>query len=290
MNIDDLPGLFEPRDIINCGGELIDLQRPVVMGILNLTPDSFYDGGKWATRNDVEQQIIKMINDGATFIDVGAMSSRPGGDLIQSKIEIERLRPYAKLFKKYAEKVVFSIDTIHGNTAEYAVQHGFRMINDICSGIYDPTTIEVASLNRLPYVAMHMKGSPTEVVKNPIYEDVTDEVMQFLIKRLEVCRQADVYDVIFDVGFGFGKTVFQNYTLLNELASFAILEVPMLVGLSRKSMIYKPLKIKPSEALNATSALHLEALKNGAKILRVHDVREAQEIIHLHSLLSNGSL
>ncbi len=284
------PRFLEPWDVINCAGTLVDLSTPKAMGILNVTPDSFYDGGKWSSLDAAYHQMELMIKAGATFIDVGAMSSRPGAVILRSEEEIERLQPYEGIFKEVAHRVILSIDTIHSQTAAYALDIGFKMINDISAGTFDPEILSLAGDKKVPYVAMHMKGTPQEMQKDPTYEDVTLEVIHYMVDRIKACREADIYDVILDPGFGFGKTIEQNYTLLDEMKAFEILELPILVGLSRKSMLYKPLGIRPEEALPATAAIHMLALERGAKIIRAHDVQECVQVINLHAQLPSEKI
>lgn len=265
---------------INCKGRLIQLSKPIVMGILNLTPDSFYDGGRY--EKSYLLQIEKMLNEGATIIDIGAMSSRPGSEFISEEAEIQRLiAPIQEINGKFPDAIL-SVDTFREKIACLAIEAGASIINDISAGNIDEKIIEVASKFRTPYILMHMQGLPKNMQKEIQYDNVTAEVLQFFIQKIETLRKAGIFDIIIDPGFGFGKETSHNYTLLKDLGLFKILNCPIMVGLSRKSIVNKVLHTKSSEALNGTTALHMLALQNGAKILRVHDVKEAYECILLH--------
>lgn len=270
---------------INCNGVLLDLSDPIVMGILNMTPDSFYDGG---IHNSIDASMAKadqMILDGASILDVGGMSSRPGAQVISEAEEIERVLPIInKIKQKYPDQVI-SIDTVHGAVAKAAIDAGASLINDISAGSIDPSIIQVAIDQRIPYVLMHMQGVPADMQDDPSYIDVVLDILSFMKQKIYDLREAGMVDIIIDLGFGFGKTVGQNYELLKKMSVFKILDCPMMVGVSRKSMIYKPLDITPKEALNGTTALHMVALQNGAGILRVHDVKEAYETVELFKLV-----
>ncbi len=255
------------------------------MGILNVTPDSFYDGGK---NNSIEASFAKaeeMIRDGAAIIDIGGMSSRPGAKIISQEEEMGRVLPIIELIKaKYPDQVI-SIDTVHGAVAKSAIDAGASIINDISAGSIDPTIIEVAIEKRVPYILMHMQGKPVDMQECPSYENVVMDILTFLKHKVHNLRKAGLVDIIIDLGFGFGKTVEQNYELLKSLSIYRILDCPMLAGLSRKSMIYNALDITAEESLNGTTALHMVALQNGAKILRAHDVKEAMQVIKLYKLI-----
>jgi dihydropteroate synthase len=268
-----------------CGSRVLDLATPVVMGILNLTPDSFFDGGKFAETRDQVKQVEKMISEGAAIVDIGAVSTRPGAAVVPENDEIERLIPVLKLLCKEFPGCIFSVDTFRPGVARAAVENGAAMINDIyggrfCTGM--PETI--ASLN-VPYVLMHMKGTPGTMQENPVYSDVFAEVNYFFEQQIAHCRQKGIKQVILDPGFGFGKNVDHNFTLLSRLDEFRVHGVPILAGLSRKSMINKVLHTTPAEALNGTTVLNTIALLKGANILRVHDVKEAIETISLVKML-----
>ncbi|MFK7806733.1 MAG: dihydropteroate synthase [Saprospiraceae bacterium] len=275
--------LYE-QQTINCRGRLLDLSQPVVMAILNLTPDSFYDGGVYQSDNQVLSQVERFLSEGATIIDVGGMSSRPGAEIISSEEELQRVIPSIEQIIKRFPEAILSIDTLSSKVAKAAVESGARIVNDISAGRHDEDMIPLVGQLKTPYVAMHMQHTPKTMQEAPIYDDVCETVMRFLIERIDLCRKAGILDVIIDLGFGFGKTVEHNYELLRNMEAFKILEVPILAGLSRKSMICKPLKVNPKDALNGTTALHMVALQQGARILRVHDVREAMEVIKLWQL------
>ena len=273
---------------INCNGNLLDLCKPKVMGILNITPDSFYDGGIYSNNEKIEKRIKKMLSEGASIIDIGAYSSRPGAKQITEKDEINRLLPTFELIIKKFPDIFFSLDTFRSEIAKIAVKdYGISIINDISAGSLDKNMFEtIADLN-VPYIMMHMKGDPQNMQKNPVYKDLIPEIFQYFSKKLEVLKKLAVKDIIIDPGFGFGKTIEHNYKLLLELHNFNIFELPVLVGLSRKSMIYKYLEINQNEALNGTTVLNTIAIQKGANILRVHDVKEAVETIQLVSSVYN---
>lgn len=268
---------------INCKGNLVDLSNPKVMGILNLTPDSFYDGGKNNSQSEAFQKTEQMLNEGADFIDVGAYSSRPGAKPISEQEELERLAFLPELIKAFPD-AYFSIDTFRSSVARFAVEYGVAIINDISAGNLDKDMFSTVAELQVPYIAMHMQGTPETMQDRPTYNEygVTINVVKELSKVVQELNLLGVNDIILDPGFGFGKTVEDNYQLLRELRQLAILNCPILAGLSRKSMINKVLKINQKEALNGTTALHMLALQNGAHILRVHDVKEAVEAVKLY--------
>jgi dihydropteroate synthase len=271
---------FNPNTTLNCNGRLVMLDTPKVMGILNLTPDSFYDGGKYASETFMFQ-VEKMIREGADFIDIGGMSSRPGATIISVEEELKRvLAPIGKIRHAFPD-VIISIDTIHAEVAKQAVEHGALMVNDIAAGNLDENMLPTVGKLNVPYIAMHMKGRPENMQQQAQYDHVTLEVLDFFIDKVKACRAAGIKDVIVDPGFGFGKSIEHNYTLLQHLQDLEMLELPILVGLSRKSMISNYLQIATEDTLNATSSLHMVALQNGASILRVHDVKEAKQCIDL---------
>jgi dihydropteroate synthase len=271
---------------INCNGNLIDLSIPIVMGILNMTPDSFFDGGMHNSIDDSIKKVEQMIGDGATIIDIGGMSSRPKAKILTPEEELGRVLPVIKLIKEKYPNQIMSIDTVHGDVAKAAIKAGASMINDISAGSIDPSIIQVAIDEKVPYVLMHMQGQPEDMQDNPTYENVVMDILSFMKKKVYDLRRAGIIDLIIDPGFGFGKTVEQNYQLLNKMSVLRILDCPIMSGISRKSMIYKVLTITPEESLNGTTALHMVALQNGAKILRVHDVKEACQTIKLFSLVN----
>lgn len=264
---------------INCKGTLVDLLSPKVMGILNITPDSFYDGGKYNNEKDILLQVEKMLNDGATFIDVGAYSSRPGAKHIVEDEELQRIVPVIELLITNFSDILISVDTFRSKVAKETIKAGASIINDISGGKMDENMFATVAELQVPYILMHMQGTPQNMQKNPQYEDVVKEVISFFAEQIFKLRQLKLNDVIIDVGFGFGKTIEHNFELLKNLSLFKNLEVPNLVGVSRKSMLYKTLDISAQEALNATTSANTIALLNGANILRVHDVKEATEAI-----------
>jgi len=266
---------------LTCKGTLIDLNTPKVMGILNITPDSFYDGGTLHSEVEVLRQAEKMLKEGATFLDVGGYSSRPHAEEVSEKEELERVLPTIKALIKHFPEALISIDTFRSEVAKKAVEAGAVMVNDISAGNLDPKMMATVASLQVPYVMMHMKGSPQTMASLSHYENITKEVLYYFSEKLAKARALGLNDVIADPGFGFAKTRQQNFELLSHLELFKILEVPLLVGISRKSMIYKTLQSTPQEALNGTTALHSVALLKGASLLRVHDVKEAIECITL---------
>lgn len=272
---------FYRNQLINCRGRLLDLSRPVVMGILNITPDSFFDGGKFTEEESIVKQVRKMFDDGAAIIDIGASSSRPGAPEINEKDERARLIPVLNMLLKTFPEGIFSVDTTHSETAVMAIKSGAHIINDISGGSMDERMFEVVADLQVPYILMHIKGTPADMQFNPVYVDVVREVMAYFVRKMEILRQLKINDIIIDPGFGFGKTTDHNYELLNHLEDFRTFMVPVLVGVSRKSMINKVLGTMPAQALNGTTVLHTLALERGARILRVHDVKEAVEAIKL---------
>lgn len=264
---------------INCKGTLVDLTRPKVMGILNVTPDSFFDGGKYKNERDILEQAEKMLNEEATFIDVGAYSSRPGAKHISEEEELQRMLPVVELLIKNFPEIIISIDSFRSRVVEESVNAGAAIINDISGGMMDEHMFKTVAKLQVPYIMMHMKGTPQNMQQNPQYENVVMEVISFFAEQLFKLRKLKVNDVIIDVGFGFGKTLDQNYELLKKLSLFKSLDAPILTGVSRKSMLYKLLGVGPKEALNATTVANTVALLNGTHILRVHDVKEAVEAV-----------
>jgi len=274
--------MFNPHLTLNCAGRLVSLSTPIVMGILNLTPDSFYDGGKHNDLSKVLHQVEKMLQEGATIIDIGAISTRPGADLHTTEVELLRLLPTLKEIKKSFPEAVISIDTFRADVARVCIEEGAGMINDISGGTMDDQMFQtVASCQEIPYVLMHIQGTPTTMQEDPQYDDVAQEVLDFFIAKANQLVELGMKDVILDPGFGFGKTISHNYELLHKMHILKMLDWPILAGLSRKSMIYKVLELSAAESLNGTSVLNFEALRQGAKILRVHDVAPAVETIKL---------
>ena len=266
---------------INCKGTLIDLNTPKVMGILNLTPDSFYDGGKYKSEKEILLQIDKMLKEGATFIDIGAYSSRPGASHISEEEELSRILPVLETTLKKFPDILISMDTFRSNIAKTAVEMGAAMINDISAGGLDPKMFETIAALQVPYIMMHMQGTPQNMQENIHYDDLIKDIIYYFSKKIRRLRSLGVNDLIVDLGFGFSKTLDQNYELLKNLNLFKNLDLPILTGISRKSMLYKPLGLTAEKALNATTVAHTIALQQGTNILRVHDVKEAVETIKI---------
>ena len=274
--------------ILNIKGDILDLSSPKIMGILNVTPDSFYDGGVFSNEKKILHQVEKMILDGADIIDVGGYSSKPGAETIPLKEEEKRVIPIIKLINKTFDKTVISVDTFRSEIAEKSLSEGASIINDISGGDLDKNIYQIANKYRAPYIMMHMKGIPSNMQHNPKYENINYEIIKNLSLKIDSAEKKGVNDIIIDPGFGFGKTIQHNYQILNNIKLYTILKKPILVGISRKSMIYKLLKTDPSKALNGTTSLNTIALINGANILRVHDVKEAKEVIKLYSFLKEN--
>ena len=266
---------------INCKGKLIDLSSPKVMGILNITPDSFYDGGTHKTEIDVLKHVEKMLIEGATFIDVGAYSSRPNADYVNETMELKRILPIIKLILKEFPETLISIDTFRSYVAKQTIEAGACMINDISAGLLDKKMLQTIANLRVPYIMMHMRGTPQTMQKQTDYENLIKDILFYFSERIAATKILGISDVIIDLGFGFAKTLEQNFELLKALDLFKTIEKPILTGISRKSMIYKTLDNSSKEALNGTSVLNTVALQKGSSILRVHDVKEAIECIKL---------
>ncbi len=279
--------IFQRKTTINCRGKLIDLSTPKVMGVINITPDSFYDGGQNNTIEKAIKQAQKHLKEGATFLDIGGYSSRPDAQHISEEEEINRVIPVIKELHAHFPNSILSIDTFRSGVAEQAILHGASIINDISAGELDPNMLPTVAQLQVPYIAMHMKGTPQSMQENPIYNNVVEEIIYYFSKKIDEINQLSINDVVLDVGFGFGKSIEDNYQLLNQLSAFKLFNIPILTGISRKSMLYKPLEITPKQALNATSVAHTIALQNGSNILRVHDVKEALECIKLLVLSKN---
>ena len=267
---------------INIRGKLFDLSKPKVMGILNLTPDSFYDGGVHNEINKIEDHVNKMVNDGMDILDIGGYSSKPGAKNISVDEELSRVIPILKHIRKIFPELVISIDTFRSKIASASLNEGADIINDISGGTLDKNMMSIVAKNNCPYILMHMQGNPQNMQNDPSYENVTLEIIQYLAQRIKIAHDNNIIDLIVDPGFGFGKTLEHNFEILNNLEKFNVLDTPILAGFSRKSMIYKTLKTSSEKALNGTSSLNTIALTKGAKILRVHDVKEAKECIILH--------
>lgn len=267
---------------INCGGKIVDLRKPIVMGILNVTSDSFFDGGKFMNINACLSQASLMVEEGADIIDIGGYSSRPGAAEISVQEELDRVIPAIEKLKTELETII-SIDTFRSEVAGKALDAGATMVNDISAGDDDPMMFDLIEERKVPYVIMHKQGRPKTMQDNPQYENVLAEVYNYLYEKVLLLKSKGIPDIIIDPGFGFGKTVEHNYELLHGLESLRTIGVPILAGLSRKSMIQKVLDLNAENALNGTTVLNTMAITNGAKILRVHDVKEAVEVVTLLS-------
>ena len=264
----------------------INPANPIVMGILNATPDSFYNKGRESSVDELVQHAGRMINEGAVILDIGGQSSRPKAELISVDEECRRVLPVLKTIRAEFPHVLLSVDTFQREVASLCLANGADMINDISGGDMDEAMIDLVAQSKAPYVCMHMKGTPQTMQQHPTYENVVQEVYDYFSAKLEWLHAKGLDDVILDVGFGFGKTLEHNYQLLNVMSTFLTLNKPLLAGISRKSMVYKPLHSSAEQALNGTTALHMVALQQGASILRVHDVKEAMECIILHKKLT----
>ncbi len=269
---------------LNCKGRLLMIDKPVVMGILNITPDSFYGSSRTLVADEALRKAERMIAEGAAILDVGGQSTRPGSKEIGAAAEAERVLPVIEAIVENFPDIYISADTYHAALAEQAVDAGACIINDISGGGFDSNMLAAIARMKVPYVCMHIKGTPQTMQHNPVYENVTGEVLEYFIKKIDDCTQAGIHDIIIDAGFGFGKTIAHNFELLRNLSVFRMLEKPVMIGISRKSTVYKTLGITAEEALNGTTVLHTIGILNGAHILRVHDVKEAVETIKLLQL------
>jgi len=272
---------------INCKGHLIDLNRPRVMGILNLTPDSFYDGGKYKSSSEILRKVEKMLNEGATFIDIGAYSSRPGAVHISQDEELKRLLPVLQLVINDFPDALISIDTFRSHVASEALLSGACMINDISAGSLDQDMFSIIAKHQVPYIIMHMVGTPQTMQQNVHYENLIKDIIFYFSQKVFELRKLGVNDIILDPGFGFSKTLDQNFELLQKLELFSGMGLPVLAGLSRKSMLYKLFDLDANRALNATTSANTIALLKGANILRVHDVQEAIETVGIFEKMTN---
>jgi dihydropteroate synthase len=273
---------------LNCGGQLLLLDPPVVMGILNLTPDSFFDGGKFTQDSEIQRRVENMLADGATIIDIGGVSTRPGADPVSPETEWDRIKTVLGNLRRQFPQAYFSVDTTSAMVAEKAIDMGTDIINDVSGGDADPGMFELISKKQVPYVLMHMQGTPATMQKSPEYKDVTAEVLATLINKAKRLQSMGCKDIILDPGFGFGKDTGHNYQLLADLNLFAASGYPVLAGFSRKSMINRVLGTSPENALNGTTVLNTIALMKGCSILRVHDVKEAVEAIKLVSQMKSS--
>ncbi len=277
--------VFYSKSTLNLNGKVMDLNSPKIMGILNVTDDSFYDGGKYQLEKEISQQVEKMISEGADIIDIGGYSSRPGAAHIDEATETNRVLKGIETVREVSEGIPISVDTFRSQIAQKSIEAGADMINDISAGNLDTGMFHMISKYQVPYIMMHMVGTPQNMSGNVDYDNIVTEMMGFFSKKQAELIQFGIKDVIIDVGFGFSKTTLQNYSLLKKLDYFQVLNSPLLIGISRKSMIYKILKTDPENALNGTSVLNAISLLKGAAILRVHDVKEAQEVIDLINLI-----
>lgn len=271
---------------INCNGELIDLSIPKVMGVLNVTPDSFFDGGRYTNNREVLQRVEQMLTDGATFIDVGGYSSKPNAAAVTVQEEKARTIPVVASIVQHFPEAIVSIDTFRSDVAQLCLDQGAAIVNDISAGLLDPLMLKIVANYQVPYIMMHMKGTPQTMSALAQYDDLVKEILFYFSERIVAARSLGISDLIVDPGFGFAKTIDQNFELLRHLDIFKTLDLPILAGVSRKSMIHKTLQIKPEEALNGTTVLNTLALEKGAAILRVHDVKEAVETIKLWQKVS----
>jgi len=270
---------------INCKGTLVDLSVPKIMGILNCTPDSFFDGGNYKNESDFLKQAEKLLTDGADFIDIGAYSSKPNADFVSEDEELARMVPVVELVLKHFPDTLISVDTFRAAVAKASVESGAAMVNDIAAGMLDDKMLETVGKLKVPYIMMHMRGTPQTMVKLTQYDDIVKEMLEYFAERINTARHLGIDDIIIDPGFGFAKTLAQNYEVLNKMELFQMTDLPILAGMSRKSMIYKLLDITPQEALNGTTVLNTLALTKGANIVRVHDVKEAAETVKIFNQL-----
>lgn len=266
---------------VKCGNKLIEFSTPKIMGVLNLTPDSFYDGGKFQQEKSVAEQTARMLKEGADMIDLGAVSTRPGAEIPDEEEELRRIIWPLQLLVKEFPEVIFSVDTFRSSVARECIQNGAHIINDVSGGNMDDKMFETVAELKVPYILMHMHGTPENMQKSPISENIIELIRQYFKDKVAQLNGLGVSDIILDPGFGFGKTLKCNYAILNNLERLRIADYPVLGGVSRKSMINKVLSTKPSEALNGTTVLNTIALQHGANILRVHDVKEAREVIKI---------
>ena len=273
---------------INIKGNLLDLNKPKIMGILNVTPDSFFDGGLYDTEKKVDIQVMSMIEDGMDILDVGGYSSRPGAKEISINEEINRVIPVVKFLRKTYPELILSVDTFRSEVARNCLDLGIDIINDISAGCIDKNILDVVAEYNCPYIMMHMKGTPQTMQINPEYENLIKELLIYFAKRIYLAREKGIIDIIVDPGFGFGKTLDHNYTIMKKIENFKLLDLPILVGISRKSFITKQLDIDKKDSLNATTALNMYFLEKNINILRVHDVKEAKECIMLHEKIKSS--
>ncbi len=273
---------------INCKGQILDTLIPKIAGILNITPDSFYDGGSFLKKENAIKRVEEMLEEGTDIIDIGACSSRPGAEIISEKEELKRLIPVLDEIKKKYHHALISVDTFRSSIAEIAVKdYGVCMINDISGGVYDERMFKKIAELKVPYVLMHLNGTPQNMNINPEYKDFIKELLMYFSDKIFKTNQLGINDILIDPGFGFGKTIDNNYELMNNLEKFKIFNKPIYVGISRKSMIYKILELTPEQILPATNALHMTALMKGANFLRVHDVKETVQVLKIFEKLNS---
>lgn len=272
--------------MINCKGKLIDLSAPKVMGILNVTPNSFFDGGKYTNEKTILTQVEKMLSAGATFIDIGGYSSKPSAEFISEEEEINRLLPAIDLILKNFPETLISIDTFRSKVAQKGIENGAVIINDISAGNLDAEMMQTVAKLNVPYIMMHMRGTPQTMQSLTNYENIVKEMLFYFSERVAKARTFGINDLILDPGFGFAKTIDQNYEVFQKMELFKMLELPLLVGISRKSMIYKTLDSTIEKAMNGTTVLNTLALTKGANIIRVHDVKEAAECVTLFNKIN----
>jgi dihydropteroate synthase len=271
---------------LNCNGRLLLIDKPLVMGIINATPDSFYEGSRFSGTDKILAQAEKMISEGADILDVGGQSTRPGSEQVSEDTELSRIIESIEAIHQKFPEIIISVDTYYSTVAKKCIYAGASIVNDISSGTMDKEMLSTIAALQVPFVVMHMKGTPQTMQQQANYENVTGEVLDFFIQKKDECKTAGIADVIIDPGFGFAKTIAHNFQVLKDLSVFKMLDAPLLVGLSRKSSVYKTLGTSPEEALNGTTVLNTVALMNGANILRVHDVKEAKEAIKLFVAVS----
>jgi len=272
---------------LNCNGRLLVIDKPLVMGIINATPDSFYEGSRFSGTGKILAQAEKMISEGADLLDIGGQSTRPGSEQVSEDAELSRIVEGIETIHQKFPEIFISVDTYYSTVARKCVEAGANIVNDVSSGTMDKDMLPTIAALQVPYIAMHMKGTPQTMQQLANYENVTREVLDFFIRKKNECKIAGVTDVIIDPGFGFAKTIAHNFQLLKDLSVFKMLDAPLLAGLSRKSTIYKTLGISPGEALNGTTVLNTIALMNGANILRVHDVKEAKEAVNIWQAMNS---
>ena len=266
---------------INCKGKLLDLSSPKVMGILNLTPDSFFDGGKHQNQDNILKTVEQMLEDGLDILDIGGQSTKPGSEFISADEELQRVEPILEIVIKNFPDLIISIDTFYSKVAQHAVEMGAAIINDISAGKIDEDLFKTVAKLKVPYILMHMQGMPKDMQAEPHYDNIIQEVNLFFAEKIQALKQLHINDIILDPGYGFGKTLEHNFQLLRNQELLGFNDYPILAGVSRKSMICKTLGVNPKDALNGTTAVNMLVLQHGAKILRVHDVKEAKECIKI---------